>query len=94
MLSNDRRMQIVEWLRDPEKYFPPQRDGDLIEDGVCVGLLTRKLAISQPSVTAHMRQLEQAGLVTGKPIKNWVFYKLNQNAINELLAALRERLGD
>jgi ArsR family transcriptional regulator len=26
---------ILDWLRDPERHFPPQRDGDLVLDGVC-----------------------------------------------------------
>jgi hypothetical protein len=34
-LSNEKRLAIMEWLKDPEAHFPPQRDGDLVEDGVC-----------------------------------------------------------
>ena len=26
---NDRRLQILEWLNQPRKYFRPQLDGDL-----------------------------------------------------------------
>jgi hypothetical protein len=33
-LGNTRRLQILEWLKDPERHFPPQVDGDLVEDGV------------------------------------------------------------
>ena len=29
-LANDRRLQILEWLKDPEAHFPPQVDGDLV----------------------------------------------------------------
>ena len=31
-LSNPRRLTIVRWLADPASHFPPQRDGDLVED--------------------------------------------------------------
>ena len=27
-LANDRRLQILEWLKDPEAHFPPQADED------------------------------------------------------------------
>ena len=34
-LANDRRLQILNWLKDRTKHFPPQVDGDLVKDGVC-----------------------------------------------------------
>jgi len=34
-LGNRRRLQILEWLKDPQRHFPPQRAGDLVKDGVC-----------------------------------------------------------
>jgi DNA-binding transcriptional ArsR family regulator len=83
-LANPHRVQIMDWLLDPERHFPPQRDGDLVEDGVCVGFITDKVGLSQPTVTSHMKTLEQARLVSSKKIKNWVFYKANQNALNQI----------
>ena len=68
-LANENRMQILEWILDPELNFPPQQDGDLVQDGVCVGFITEKIGLSQPTVTNHMRQLADAGLVTHKQIK-------------------------
>jgi ArsR family transcriptional regulator len=35
-LASARRLQVLEWLKDPRAHFPPQRDGDLVDDGVCV----------------------------------------------------------
>lgn len=87
-LSNPRRLTITRWLADPTNHFPPQIDGDLIEDGVCVGFITRKIGLSQPAVTEHMQVLAQAGLVTSKKIKNWVFYKLDADQLANLLGAL------
>ncbi len=42
-LANERRLQILEWLRDPQAHFPPQVDGDLVKDGVCGALIAEKL---------------------------------------------------
>lgn len=83
-LANPHRVQIMDWLLDPESHFPPQRDGDLVLDGVCVGFITDKVGLSQPTVTSHMKSLEQTGLVTSKKIKNWVFYKANQAALQQI----------
>jgi DNA-binding transcriptional ArsR family regulator len=80
-LANQRRLQILEWLKDPVAHFPPQADGDLLADGVCAVLIAQKLGISQPTLSEHLRVLSAAGLVRGKRIKQWVFYQRDENAI-------------
>ncbi|WP_226892618.1 ArsR/SmtB family transcription factor [Phycobacter azelaicus] len=85
VLANENRLQILHWLSDPERHFPPQEDGDLVEDGVCVGFITDKIGLRQPTVTNHMRLLQDAGLVESKKIKNWVFYKLVPSRAAEVL---------
>lgn len=83
-IGNDRRLQILEWLKRPTAHFRPQVDGDLVKDGVCAGLIAEKLGISQPTLSEHMRVLCRAGLVDSKRIKQWTFYKRNEARIAEL----------
>ncbi|NRB17858.1 ArsR/SmtB family transcription factor [Parasedimentitalea psychrophila] len=83
-LANPQRAQIMDWLLDPTVHFPPQRDGDLVQDGVCVGAITDKTTLTQPTVTSHMKMLDAAGLVTSKKIKNWVFYKADLDALDHI----------
>lgn len=85
-LANENRLQILHWLSDPERHFPPQEDGDLVDDGVCVGFITEKIGLKQPTVTSHMQVLQETGLVTSRKIKNWVFYKLDRAQAEDLLA--------
>lgn len=92
-LGNEHRLAIMGWLVDPRAHFPPQRDGDLVEDGVCVGFITQKTGLTQPTVTTHMQTLAAAGLVTSKKIKNWVFYKPDRAALDAALRMLGETLG-
>lgn len=80
-LGNDRRLAILEWLRDPKAHFPPQTDGDLVKDGVCGLLIAEKLGISQPTASEHLRILTQAGLLQSKRIKQWIFYRRDEAAI-------------
>ncbi|WP_208354489.1 ArsR/SmtB family transcription factor [Pseudaestuariivita rosea] len=84
-LSHENRLRIVHWLAEPKQHFPPQVDGDLIDDGVCVGFITDKIGLKQPTVTNHMKVLQDAGLVESKKIKNWVFYKLQRDRLRHVL---------
>jgi ArsR family transcriptional regulator len=83
-LGNDRRLQILAWLKDPRAHFRPQVDGDLVDDGVCGLLIAEKLGVSQPTLSEHMRILVQAGLVIPKRIKQWTFYRRDEAAIDAL----------
>lgn len=83
-VANDRRLQILDWLKDPRAHFPEQVDGDLVDDGVCGIFIAEKLGISQPTVSEHLRILADAGLLRGKRIKNWTFYKRDEQRIAQV----------
>ena len=91
-LGNDRRLQILAWLKDPCAHFPPQVDGDLVADGICGVRIAEKLGVSQPTLSEHMRVLAQAGLVTPKRIKQWTFYRRNEAALAALTAVLADEV--
>jgi ArsR family transcriptional regulator len=91
-LASDRRLQILEWLKNPRKHFPPQVDGDLVKDGVCGLLIARKLRISQPTASEHMKILCQAGLTRPKRIKKWTFYKRDEARIKQIKRALISKI--
>ena len=91
-LGNERRLQILEWLKDPPAHFRPQVDGDLIKDGVCAALFAEKLGISQPTLSEHMRVLCQAGLLQSKRIKQWTFYRRDERRIRELRKSIASHL--
>jgi DNA-binding transcriptional ArsR family regulator len=88
VLNNERRLQVLEWLQDPVANFPPQRDGDLVDDGVCLVFIADKLGISQPSASKHMEMLTTAGLVRATPIGRWTFYRRDDAAISQALATI------
>src|SRR5579872_5305505 len=91
-LANDRRLQILDWLKRPRKEFPPQVDGDLVKDGVCGLLIARKLGVTQPTASEHLSILSRAGLIHGKKIKQWTFYKRDEKGIKELKKLLAGKL--
>lgn len=83
-LANRRRLQVLEWLKDPAANFPPQRDGDLVKDGVCGVLIAQKLGVSQPTASEHLKILSHAGFLKSKRIKQWTFYRRNEPAIQSI----------
>jgi DNA-binding transcriptional ArsR family regulator len=91
-LASQKRLQVLQWLKDPVANFPPQRDGDLIEDGVCVVFIARKLGVAQPTATAHLQALARAGLVTAKRIGQWTFYQRDEAALADLKDKIAEEL--
>jgi DNA-binding transcriptional ArsR family regulator len=91
-LASPKRLQVLEWLREPRAHFPPQRDGDLVDDGVCVLFIANKLGVAQPTATTHMQALARAGLVTSKRIGQWTFYKRDEAALAALKGKIAEEL--
>ncbi len=91
-LSCDKRLLVLAWLRDPKRHFPPQKDGDLVRDGVCGVLIAQKLGVTQPTASRHMKQLTDAGLVRAKRIKQWTFYSRDEDAIKKMKSLFRRSI--
>ena len=91
-LANEGRLKILNWLKDPCAHFPPQKDGDLVGDGVCGLFIADKLGVSAPTACEHLRVLTQAGLIRGKRIKQWTFYQRDEKRIREIKRAFQSGL--
>ena len=91
-LANDKRLRILEWLKDPRAHFRPQVEGDLVKDGVCGLFIAEKLRVSQPTASEHLRVLSRAGLIRGKRIKQFTFYKRDEAAIARVKRAIAKTI--
>jgi ArsR family transcriptional regulator len=90
-LASQRRLRILEWLKDPKAHFPPQAHGDPVEDGACNLFIVEKLGVSQPAGSRHLRVLVDAGLVIPTRRKGWTYYRRNEAALTratDLMKAL------
>ena len=83
-LGNERRLEILEWLKDPRAHFREQQWGDLVDDGVCGLFIAEKLGVSQPTASEHLGVLSRAGLLRAKRIKQWTFYRRDEARIRAL----------
>lgn len=83
-LASERRLQILEWLKDPVRHFPAQEHGDPIEHGACNLFIVDKLGVSQPAASRHLKVLAEAGLVVPTRRKGWVYYRRDEAAIADV----------
>lgn len=83
-LSNEARLQILDWLKDPQAHFGPQEGIDLVEVGVCVSQITAKLNMTQSTASQYLSTLQKAGLIQVTRIGKWTYYKRDEEAIKSL----------
>lgn len=91
-LANQKRLEVLEWLKEPGVHFPPQVWGDLEKDGVCGVYIAEKLGVSAPTASEHLRVLVAAGLLVPKRIRQWTFYRRDEKRIREVKKAFAAAL--
>ncbi|MCD8877998.1 ArsR/SmtB family transcription factor [Staphylococcus kloosii] len=91
-LASSTRIQILDWLKDPESNFGDQEGIDLVEVGVCVSQIKEKLNMTQSTASQHLSILNKAGLVNYKRIGKWTYYKRNEQGIKNLGKVIEKEL--
>lgn len=87
LLGDPMRFKILKFLADPLEDCCGR------SDGVCGCDIEAFTGLSQPTVSHHMKQLVDAGLVRSERRGRWVYYELESDALLEMSAALA-RLAD
>ncbi|PCD84860.1 transcriptional regulator [Lysinibacillus fusiformis] len=80
VLSNETRLNILQWLKEPEKHFPKVS----IEGGVCVGDIQEKAKTSQSTVSHYLTMMQKAGLLESFRHGQWTYYKLKEETVQEI----------
>ncbi|MFD9004927.1 ArsR family transcriptional regulator [Streptomyces sp. NPDC059582] len=80
----DRRLDILDWLKDPAAHFPPQRHGDLVEDGVTADAVAAKLGVHRSVADTHLRLLAGVGLLRTKRIRRRTYYRRDEIRVAEV----------
>lgn len=92
-LANPVRLQVLQWLRDPEAHFPmSEAIADPHEVGVCVSHIQAKTGLAQSTVSAYMASLQRAGLVHATRVGKWVHYRRDETRIAQLVDVLGRSL--
>jgi ArsR family transcriptional regulator len=77
-LSDETRLEIMERLKEGEQ---------------CVCDLTDALKTAQSRLSFHLKVLKDAGLITDRPEGRWIYYSLNAEVLEELVAVVQSLQG-
>lgn len=95
-LSNQTRMDILEWLKDPVSHFDKPEDQVMKnfeeKGGVCVGDIQEKSGLSQSTISSYLTSLENVGLLDSQRHGKWTYYRRNEANIEEFLKDLKDEL--
>ncbi len=70
LLADRTRLRILKFLKKGEKN---------------VSKIVESLKLSQPTISHHLRKLEEAGLVLKRQYKRWVFYEVNKSSLKSFI---------
>jgi len=91
-LANPVRLKILAGLKEPTRHFPPQDEGDVEIDGVCVSSIQEGIGLSQSTTSDYLGILHKAGLVTVKRRGQWTYYKRDEDSIRRLAELMRTEI--
>ncbi len=74
VLSDSNRLQIIDMLSCGE---------------MCVCKILEKFNITQPTLSHHLKVLSDSGIVTSRKEANWMYYKLNDKKMKEIIEFLQ-----
>ncbi|MCK0192515.1 ArsR family transcriptional regulator [Arenibacter sp. F20364] len=89
-LSNQTRLQIMEWLKEPAMNFPPHETLKHFNDGVCVTYIQEKAGLSQSTISTYLTNMEKCGLLISTRHGKWSYLKRNEQVIEEYCQFLKQ----
>ncbi len=95
-LSNETRVNILQWLKSPERNFPPQ--GGCLSEPVdlkgcaCVPSIQQKAGVSQSTVSNYLDLLQRAELLLSERHGKWTYYRRNEETIRALANYIENEL--
>ena len=92
VLSNETRLAILTWLKEPEKHFPPHKELKHFNDGVCVQYIGEKSGLSQSTISHYLSWMQKVGLIIPTRHGKWTYYKRNEEQISIYIETLKSRL--
>ena len=85
----ERLARVFKALGDPTRVKLLSHIAAAGDGGACLCDLVEPVRLSQPTVSHHMRQLVDAGLITREQRGRWSYYRVVQPALDTLADSLR-----
>ncbi|MBB6273828.1 ArsR family transcriptional regulator [Pedobacter cryoconitis] len=92
-LSNETRINILIWLKEPRQHFPAEELEDYDANlGVCVSDITKKAGLSPSTTSDYLSILQKCGLIEATRSGQWTYYRRNERAIDTLGKLIQKSL--
>lgn len=96
-LSNQTRLDILEWLKNPEESFKnvsceTVRFMMREKGGICVGDIVLKAGLSQSTVSTYLNEMQEVGLLISERHGKWTYYRRNEEVIQTIAKLIKEEL--
>ncbi|MFC1474905.1 ArsR/SmtB family transcription factor [bacterium] len=87
-LSNGNRLRVFRLIRagheDTETCINPNRPADIPGESVCVCEILEQMDITAPTLSHHLKELRNAGLVDVYNRGQWSYYTVRHDVLNTL----------
>lgn len=91
-LSNDKRLEILQWLKNPEKHFDTTNEKVIIKGGVCVGDIHTKSGLSQSTISQYLSMMQKAELLDSVRHGKWTYYRRNEATLQKMAEFIHQDL--
>lgn len=102
-LSNEHRLQMLQWLKSPYDHFSKERlhsqemlqtSGENYDGWICVGMITEKSGLAQSVVSGYLNTLKLAGLVESRRVGKWTYYRYLPQSMQDFTQTLHKMFNE
>lgn len=81
VLSNQNRIEILEWLKTPSDHFPYTNAPEGWDTGVCIMHIQQKANLAFSTISNHISILNRAGFVEITKVGQWSYCRRNEQSL-------------
>jgi ArsR family transcriptional regulator, arsenate/arsenite/antimonite-responsive transcriptional repressor len=90
---NDKRFQkVAKALADPRRFEILQKISTTGAEGMCCGAVCEEFPVSQATVSHHLKELTEAGLLESRSEGQFKYWSANTDVMTEYIAEIQSRL--
>ena len=91
-MDNRRFQKVAKALADPRRFEIFQKIATTSAEGMCCGAVCDEFPVSQATVSHHLKELTEAGLLESRSEGQFKYWSANTETMKEYIAELQSRL--
>jgi ArsR family transcriptional regulator, arsenate/arsenite/antimonite-responsive transcriptional repressor len=91
-MDNKHFQKVAKALADPRRFEIFQRIATAGAEGMCCGAVCEEFPVSQATVSHHLKELTEAGLLDSRSEGQFKYWSANAEIMNEYIFELQNRL--